>query len=294
VSFTFTIPTTRFPAPAAILDAVGREGLVWMEDEPVGEEWPQGTLHVGVRDRAARGVEISREEGGLGVRILACSSLEDFDLALRFVDAFARACGDRVQPEDVDAPLPAEHLRSRYGDAWIASETSGTTGSLRTMVERDGGVYEVWGLRRVVHVGPRTVARLPRPSQEFQRGAALLEVVRRVQWIDEARWFPAGVFRVKGQLGRTGRPRTVAMWGKGVALLLPGVDAYVIDAEPVLEVDASHLEEVAGDRFVEWLDDRQALVEAASGDTWRALVERARHAARAPARRPWWRLWGGR
>ena len=85
--------------------------------------------------------------------------------------------------------------------------------------------------------------------------------------------------------GQTGK-MTVAMWPKGVSLVLPGQAVHLLvddeKSRSVLAVPRDQVEHVAGPLFRGWLDETSAVVDAASDAEWAHLVERARGVAVDP------------
>ncbi|HUQ05487.1 MAG TPA: hypothetical protein VM261_23455 [Kofleriaceae bacterium] len=155
---------------AAVIAALERPGVRWADgelDELVGP-WPEGVVVLWIPGASTRGVEvITHSDGKMAVRILAMSSPEDYDLALRLVEVLG---GDRpVEPEEGE-PLPAAQVRKRFDREWMLRNMA--TGATAIGVALARG-------KRVTMSGPSTNVTIE-PVQPFD-AVAFLDTMRSAQ-----------------------------------------------------------------------------------------------------------------
>ena len=118
-------------------------------------------LHVFRPDLSTRAVELSIETGEIAVRILACSSPEDYALGLELIEA-AASLGDvaRIEPEDGVA-LPAGELLRTYDSAWVDGELAfGAVAVARAVDENPGKTVSLGGPVRPFIIGARLLEEL--------------------------------------------------------------------------------------------------------------------------------------
>jgi hypothetical protein len=113
---------------------------------------------------------------------------------------------------------------------------------------------------------------------ELDSDEALLERMRRVQWIEDLGYRAAGSFSA----ARDQQQFTFAVILPGEALFFPAVDKALVDAEPgnkdLILFDAAKLPTVIGPSWTQ-LDEKQGCFSALDAEQWSELVARARAAA---------------
>ena len=267
-------------------------------EEPASGPWPEGQVYLYLPGVSTRAVEVLRDGDRLTVTVRACSCEEDWQLALRVLEALVADREQRINA-DVYGELSLGELRGRV------DPPKAVTGSLSTLIALIDGeagrlsdaegpeVLSMPGPGRSYALGPRRLAELRARASEESLPLAILEDIRRVRYADLGDRHEANVL-----VTTTGERMTFAVWGERCAALLPDAQRYVIDvaqATKLLIIPAKALQEVAGPLFEGWLDESSALVRESTAEEWAALIERARPVAEdlAPTRRPrrWWQFW---
>jgi hypothetical protein len=302
VSPLFAVPGPA-PSLAAALDRIGREGLWTSKEAPADGGWPPGPLRVGLHGKSVRGVEAERAGGETRVRLFECSTEDDLRLGLRLTAAFAGETG--TVRLDGGETVPASGLRARFDEVWIEDRVAEGPARLRALFEdRAGPPREeivVPGLRCDVHVGRSLLAKLEPDSPGF--GAALLERMRRIQWIEDEGYAFLAWYTARPRDGS--EPFTFAELPRNAAVLVPVVDRLVVDGpDATLAFDFEDAEAVGGRAFAERVDEHHFLWRVVDDVNWARIVARAKERgipvptkrrgssprARASARR-WWRFW---
>jgi hypothetical protein len=155
---------------AAVIAALDRPGVRWADgelDELVGP-WPEGVVLLWIPNASTRGVEvITHSDGKMAVRILAMSSPEDYDLALRLVEVLG---GDgEVEPEE-GAPVPAAAVRTTFDREWMLRNMAAGAHAIGVALARG---------KRVTMSGPSTNVTIE-PVQPFD-AVAFLDTMRHAQ-----------------------------------------------------------------------------------------------------------------
>jgi hypothetical protein len=283
VSYTFSIPCLKPPLVRAILDAVGAVvasvagRIERFRDRP----WPESEIfHFFRKGISARPVEVTLETGTFDVRVLTLSAPEDYELALRFAEAFARAGRMRVHPE-FGSPLRVLELRKAHGDDWIRATNAGGAEALVASVLEEGDTATLEGVVRPFHVGPRVVSELGLDGGPEEFASRLVERLRASQWIagEESDVFAANAFVAKNDHGE---PVTFAAWVPACRCLFPDVPYLRLASSPSSRpgapffIPTEALEKIEGVRWT-WLDEKQRIVEPI--EDWTEHLARARRFA---------------
>ncbi len=278
MSFSFYISAPTPPTFAALVEALG-EPLLACDDRPE-TDWPEGyCLHPYLRGKAARGVELTHEEGRFQVRILVCSTVSDYELGVRIACLLAQMTKSAVETEDGDGDLLSpDRIRTQYGRAWIDDMVK-RGAELTLFMAEERGTLTMSGARRDNYVGRRFAAELraaPSPPSAAER---LLGAMVRVQNVDEDEFFWANPFVVQT---KDGREFSITAWAPDVAYLFPatGYFALTTDGAPMLVPHEAGVE-IAGAHWT-WLDETNALVSATPPSAWPRLLERASRYATKP------------
>jgi hypothetical protein len=310
VSFSFSVATATPPPLASIVDRIGDKDLRFEEGEEVGATggaWPPMCVHLFLPGVSTRGVEVCHQHGAVNVRLLACSSPEDYELGLRFVRATAELAGAGVRPEDSDELAVAE-LDGRYGADWAARQVRSAT-RLVAQVARERGQVTIRGPVRDFYLGERLLAELSDSPPEDQGGSGglkersgsppedrapedelfaerLLGAIRRTQYVDPERYYEASEIEVDAG-GGAGAVRVAVWTPSSIGHLFTPVDFVFLtarekDGGEMLVVPFGTVPEIAGDRCA-FLDELQLLVEPVSERDWPVLGERAeKHGTELP------------
>jgi len=303
MSQSFYIQVPQPPQFKAFLEGLNLPGLqcLGLTEWPDGP-WQDGVLHFARKNLSACGVEVGYAEESLQVVISPLSSAEDFDLAFRFVEAFAAHAGAPVTRED-GSVLPTAELRQHFGADWAAKFNDDF---LQTKLEalKHGLHYaknvrhyeEVDGCLRPFCLGPRLLAELKAAGPENELAARVVEAVRNLQWTEKYHYAEEIAVAAKGM----DRPVAIALWEAGAAYLFPPVDLLVMkdkSAHPI-HIPYGKLPDVAGPSC-SYADEAQCFVEAVPDAEWPALLDRARafqvsvedQPAAPPAGPKWWQIW---
>jgi hypothetical protein len=273
MSFTFTIQAAD-RTPLTFGDLQRAVGLTLGTTEQVRPgDALRGLLHLYQPGVSTRALELDVHDDRLAVRILACSSPEDHELAMAIVEVVAarRGAAD-VQPEDGD-PVPIGELRGRYDGEWAAGQITSGARVVAHMAEvNPGKLITLDGPVRPFLVGGRLIAELREGGPTEQFGSRLIEAMRRTQWPPDC--YPASVIEVSG--GSSSTVRLAVLTGQG-RTLLPDVDAIALmdRAGGQLYVPADALAELLPGH-TRFLDERHLIVEAVDEISWEELIRRAR------------------
>lgn len=271
MSFEFTVPAAGPPsvALAALLRTAGGD-LAVLDGEG---EWPPGVRQVYRPGVSTRCVEVSADDSGVGVRVLVCSSPEDYALAVALAQAAAWLVdAGEVVPEDGE-PVRRAELPERYGRPWAMAEIrSGATVLARVVEEHAGKTVSLSGPNRSFEIGPRLLDELRAAGAADGFADRLVAAMRRTQWPGDC--FIASVLEVRDRAG-TGATR-VAVLSPNSRTLLPAVDLVALHdpagAETLVPADA--VIDLLG-QHAAYLDERRLLVQAVPVDEWQALLQRA-------------------
>jgi hypothetical protein len=279
MSFSFYIPAPQPPDYERIIDQLDSWDLHRHEDRIEDGPWPEGTVHFYRDEVSTRGVEITHENGVFQVRILTLASPEDYELALRFVEAAAAELGQDIEPEDHEA-IPLAELRGRYDAAWVHQTNLHGAMVVRQLVqESDTSVMSLYGTRRPIYLGPRVIGELEEAGPEEEFLDRLIDMMRGVQNVNGEDYFFANVMEAQKQDSPDAEKFTFAVFGPTVSYLLPEaryVALIVEESEPPMFIEASRLPLVLPEDSWTWLDERQMLVEAIEEDAWREVVRKAK------------------
>lgn len=248
------------------------EGLA--DDLPPGP-WAEGhVLAVWQHETSTRPIELSWEDGAFGVRILACSCPEDYELGLELVCEVARAADAEIESEDSVRFAPddrAEH----YGPAWIEDHIRANVAVAVMQAEEaaaDGGVLQLPGPTASFHFGQRVLDAIDDADADDAH-EALFTQMRSLFYFDDERYYRANAMVAKFE---DGREIILTALAPGVAYVFPPVEYLAVLAEPSFEIRRADLPELLGDSSVTWLDDSHMQIDALEGAEWQAFVERAR------------------
>jgi len=272
VSHTFRLPLTTPPDLPAALATLPVDDVEADEGLPEAGTWPEGTwLHLFRRGVSCRTVELSLDDEGLEVRIFTSSSADDVLLALALVQELAERHGVSVHDEHGDL-VAAEAMDAHY-DGFAEQ-------------------YAQWGAEMVPRMlaqgdvqGPLT---LPGPGRPFVVGRRLLSALepeepgyvdrfysrmRTVRWFDpDGLWFHAEQLVLARDDGFEVK---LAAMGPGVRYLMPDVHGFALHAGELAAPLFLPHEQLPRLLDVEWLDERQFLVDAVAEEDWDAFLEGA-------------------
>lgn len=279
MSFSFYIPAPSPPDYERIIDQLDSWDLRCHEDQIEDGPWPEGTVHFFRDEVSTRGVEITHENHIFQVRILTLASPEDYELALRFVEAAATELGQNVEPEDHEA-IPLSELRGRYDAGWIRQTNTHGAMVIRQLVqESDTSVMTLYGTRRPIYLGPRIVRELEEAGPEEEFLDRLIDKMREVQNVNGENYFFANVMEAQKQNSADAEKFSFAVFGPTVSYLLPEaryIAMIVEENEPPMFVESYRLPLLLPEDSWTWLDERQMLVEAIDEDDWREIVRKAK------------------
>ncbi|MCB9778958.1 MAG: hypothetical protein H6742_10375 [Alphaproteobacteria bacterium] len=291
MSYSIAVPSPSLAGwtLAEVLDQCGMGAVSVSEEVDLAGPWPRGILHLSLAGQSARGVEVNRNEEALVVRIMACSSRADIDLALALVRTTAPG-DDAVVELEEGGLMPLSRALATCDAAWCAQQWLYGLRTLTGMVDRDGSVVTLPGAVRPYHVGPVHLARLR------ARGGDLNEVLAAdllaSQFPRQDGIFEASVMKV----GKDGDGFTMAVIGPGVRYLLPDVErfALAVGNEPLI-IPRDLLPTVLD---VRPMDEKQYFLDPVPEDHWTEVIASAQ-AALVPAvdeddpepPKPWWKFW---
>lgn len=168
------------PRFEAVIEGLHDETLRCVEaplEELTGPWLEEGALHVYRHGLSTRSVELSYADGELTVRVLALSSPDEYDLAFRLVELLG---GDGEIRHEEHGAMPAREARAKLGNEWMLREMAVAHAAILGAI-RDNPHHhvEILGAVRGVAIGKKMLERVG------DSAIALLEAVRRIQYIDE-------------------------------------------------------------------------------------------------------------
>ena len=273
MSFTFTLDGFDGPAPtlAALQAAAG--GEIGAEEAVDAGAPLAGLVHLFRPGSSTRSTEVEANDGQLTVRILACASLEDHQLALALVRGAAADLGlATVVAEDGDDPVDVDDLETYYGPDWAADQlAAGIAAVVRTVDANPGKIVTLAGPVRAFSIGDRLLGELRDGGPPEALADRLIGAIRRTQWPGDCH--VASLIQVEG--GPSGRSVRLAVLSGGARTLLPDVDAIALRAgDTQIYVRPAALADILGER-VHRLDERHLLVDALDDGDWHDLLRRA-------------------
>jgi hypothetical protein len=267
MSFSFHFTPTGRPESERVLGQLAVPSLRCVDGMPVGP-WPQGLRHFHLDRVSTRCVEAGLDGDRFHVRILSLSSLEDYDLALRLVEALA-GHGTAVTPESGE-PFTVVGGLAAASAPWAAEHLAGCAESICLLAQQDHE-FNLHGPVRPFYLGSRLSSELLRPGARDALAERLVGMMRKVQYADDC-------YCARTIVGTTGsgEEMTIAVWGAGQRYLFPLVDVLAVEeGESFFLVPYDALPLIAGDRCV-LLDEHQALVEKTPDEQWSDMAKRAR------------------
>jgi hypothetical protein len=278
VSETITIAIEDAPDFIGTLDAISAalhiNDLRSVEDvPPPGTPWPPGIRHLFRHDVSTRTTEITYDDHEFAVRIFSMASHEDVALAVALAEYIAAHAGVATVGSEHAGAITPDELAVHYDHAWTERQLESGHGVLSALIRDGKGPLEIPGPNRAFSIGPRVLLQLG-PDQPH---LALLEAIRRVQWIPIR---TAGIFIANAKSDN--REVKLAMWF-GEEVVFPAVDFACLSADPhgevtdkpeVFLIPAARVPDLAGERWTP-IDERQGIL-ADFGDDWPALVAAAR------------------
>jgi hypothetical protein len=276
VSYDFTLAAPSPPSWRALRDEVALPDLRIRPDEPEGEAWPEGGLHVFRAARSTRTTEVQAREGQLTIVVRALASPDDCDLALRLAEAAARLLGAATVEADYFGAVDVGELRRLHTADWMHEQAASGTRVLAAMIREGRGPMQMPGPNRSCFIGERLLAELEAAGPPEALPDRVLATMRRVQWDVPADFRDAGVFVSGGDEADQGRPTRFAVWLPDENLVIPRVDyvALRVTAGEIAMVSFDAVAGLAGPHAT-LLDECQLLVRAMSADEWKAVVARA-------------------
>ena len=264
MSFSFYVKLADEPDKTDIEEEIADPR--WRCDDSDGDIW-----HPFLAGAGSRGVELSYEDGTFQIRIMACSSRGDHELALAILRYVAKD-GETIAPEDGE-PCTVATLDKHFGGDWI-DRMVGSGVDYVIELARKGQTVTLGGARRPFHFGPRTLARLEAMGGDL--GDRLRDAMIAAQIVDEDdAYYAAQVMSVEAKDAK--ETFTLAVWAEGVRYVFPDVERFAVlgDDGSSFMIPSAAGPEVAGSDW-RWLDEKQGIVEAKEGAAWKAFVAAAR------------------
>jgi hypothetical protein len=275
MSYSFYIEAPSPPSWSAVVGALDYEdiGVVERDRIPEDDRFPEDDyFHVYRQGLSTRTVEIGWDGEALSVRLMTCSSPEDYRMGLELVRIAAEELDAEIRSEE-GHELMLDELAEVFDDDWVEHMVTSAPDTLRAMVAEDGETLTIPGPTGMFFLGPKTVARLEEQDAAF--ADAMLEAMRDTHWVDPNNWFKASIMAMVDE--ESGEERTLTVWGPGVNYAFPAVDNvaivqapdgddFLIPYDAVIELAPSHY----------YLDERQLKVPAIEESDWAEFVERAR------------------
>lgn len=263
-----------------VLGAVDRTDLRCVEGalDAFTGPWPdKGYLHFFRWGLSTRTVEVSNDDGVFNARIMVASCPDDYRLALDLVEAAARAAGTTIRAEDGHEDVAPDAIGAHWDDAWIEHHSHSMARTVISMAESSetGETMTMGGPARSFSLGPRIVARL-RAGPDEGIEERLFTEMRRLQYIADEDDDGDGIYCAKTMaMRRDDTEVRFAVWGPGVAYLMPPVDYLALIADEQIMIPVTAASKLAPGR-VEYLDDVHLHIgEVPEGD-WHELVAAAR------------------
>ena len=274
MSYSFYI---NCPDPPSWSDTIGSleyddvgvvEGDAIPDDGPIPEETYFHLFRMGLSTRT---VEVVWRDDELAVRIMTCSSPEDFELAFSIIRRTAAVCGGEITSEEGET-FPADRLGEYHGEEWVEQMVASGPAAVRGIVLEEDDTVTIPGPAGNFFLGPRTLDRLGEEDRDF--GDALFDAIREVQWTDPDKWFRAGIMGIMLEGSR--EKQRLSVWGPGVDYFFPHVDRIAItqtgDDDFLIPYEA--ITELVPE--AEYADEKQLLVPAIPEEEWPDFVEQAR------------------
>lgn len=272
MSFTFSVKAERPPPFHGLFEAVGFEDLLTVEDRFEASSWAHQVWHVYREGFSARPVEIIHCQGRFDLCVPTPASWQDYELAIRFAQQAALYLEEHVVP-DGEGPVPLVDLRARFNLEWMEEMTDAGVRELEQVIRTANRTVMIPGPVRPFYIGPRLLRDVLGPRHPDMLPQRLMARMRKAQYIDPEKYYPAETLQLSGESGQTG---TFALWCESVGYLFPAVDCLALldrDGDPFL-VPATSLHSLAAENC-RWLDEKQTLVEAISGEDWQQMIEYA-------------------
>lgn len=290
MSYSLTLETAPARRTAAVLDA-GFGGVIRCVEHPDGlpdSEWPRGVLHFFAEGSSTRGVEVIREDRALRVRLLSLAAPRDWELAYRFLTAFAGDSTQIVTGEDGTSATCAD-LAQRFAEVMARETAAGVAALEAALASQAGNQVRLPGAVRAVFIGPRLLSELPAGGSE--RVEALLERIRRLQFVE----LDGYAFTDPVPLRAPGIP-SFAVWSLTRPQAFSPVECVGVSTEDGnLYIPVPALPGALGERFC-WLDETQFAIAATSAAELPSLLVALRPLAIDPYRgverkKRWWQFW---
>ena len=229
--------------------------------------WPP-LLHVFRPELSTRAVELSTDPAEIAVRILVCSSPEDYALGIELIEAAAALGGiSQIEPEE-GGPLPAGEFRRTYDSARVNDELAfGAVAVARAVDENPGKTVSLGGPVRPFIIGARLLGELRAGGSAADLPRRLVDAMRRTQWPGAG--FRASVMQVSGA---GASPVRLAVLRGSSRTILPDVDAIALDdGGRQIYVRPAAIVANLSDR-ASYLDERHVLVEPVEPARWTAFL----------------------
>lgn len=271
MSFTFYI---ECKSKLEYLQLMQIDQLSCCEPTAAAEKHLIGVRHFFIPNVSCRGSEVAREDDGYSVRILACSSPEDYELAFTLVETIAKSTNGKISGE-CGSTATVEQFRSKFDSEWRGNDQNLSFAAVRSAAVGlpSGESLSLSGAVRPFYVGPRMFHELSKLGSEEDVRKEFFEKFRAVQYIDPELYYVPSI-RVFPKSSKE-----LVIWGPGCQYFLPATDVFALvsleDEAPPLFVDSSCLQELAGER-ISWLDEKQALVSSVEESDWPDFLLRAR------------------
>ena len=253
------------------MDAISRalhiNDLRSLEDvPPPGTPWPDGIRHLFRHDISTRTTEITCGGGEFAVRMFSLASREDVELAVALAEYVAEHTGASVVSSEQGGEMPPDELETFYSTAWVDKQIESGFRVVSSLIRDGKGPIEIPGPNRSFCCGPRVLLQLG-------GGDAMVEAIRRVQWIPIR---TAAQFTANAKTDN--REIKLAIW-LGEEVVFPnvefaGISDPLAEQRSVFMIPASRIPELAGERWTP-IDEKQGIV-AELGDDWPAVVAAAR------------------
>ncbi|MGM0558014.1 MAG: hypothetical protein ACQEVA_16635 [Myxococcota bacterium] len=275
MSYSFYIEASSAPSWRSLVGALDYDdiGVVERDQIPEDDRFPKDDyFHVYRQGLSTRTVEIGWDGEDLSVRLMSCSSPEDYRMGIELARLAAEELGGRIRSEE-GHELEVEEFDEVFDDAWVDDMVGSAPTALHAMVKDDGETLTIPGPTGMFFLGPKTVARLEEKEGTFVE--AMLQAMRDTHWVDPNNWFKASIMAMVDE--ETGDEKTLTVWGPGVNYAFPAVDQVAIvqatDGDDFL-IPYSAVSELAPSHY--FLDERQIKVPAIDESDWPQFVEKAR------------------
>lgn len=149
MSVSVTIRTKNIVEPATILHHLSDEGekIVVTSDE-----YP--TVKFGNHAEAIRGIEVSKQDNGMEVRVCACASKADYRLFAKTIDLLMTLTGGRAFVEGDDDEELTNALAT-FTDDWMHDEQVASIDMVRACVRHSGEPVGMFGLIADFYMGAK-------------------------------------------------------------------------------------------------------------------------------------------